>query len=379
MLKTDVLVIGAGAAGLGIAHALAVRGLKVCVLERETRPARHASGRNAGMIRQAIADPLIARLAVEGRNELAALVDSHWPGVRFRPIGSLLLAANSKIRELSKIAACLEHLSVPVCAFDSREASQKVSLLNGADFRRALFCPSDGVVEIGPLFDAMALQAARLGVKFVYNRLFKTIEAASATGIFTLRLSDGTILKASRVINAAGAWASLVGQRAGASKIPLVAYRRHLFESGAFGPMPKYWPFVWDLSASFYFRPEGRGLLLSACDQEAVELTFADNAAAFEKESRARRAELVGKLRRFSFEFGPLKLLRGKAGLRTISADERFVLGEDPRLKGFYWAAGLGGHGVTTAFAVGRYIADLLTGKKADPELNKAFSPARFG
>ena len=61
-----------------------------------------------------------------------------------------------------------------------------------------------------------------------------------------------------------------------------------------------------------------------------------------------------------------------------MTPDGRFVLGEDPLLPGFFWVAGLGGHGVTTSFSVGRLAASLILKEKTDPFLVKSFSPARF-
>jgi glycine/D-amino acid oxidase-like deaminating enzyme len=57
--------------------------------------------------------------------------------------------------------------------------------------------------------------------------------------------------------------------------------------------------------------------------------------------------------------YGRFVVRRAWAGLRTFAPDRRFVIGPDPRLRGFAWCAGLGGHGVTTAVAVGEALADL--------------------
>jgi len=65
---------------------------------------------------------------------------------------------------------------------------------------------------------------------------------------------------------------------------------------------------------------------------------------------------------------------RGPSG--ALSGDGRFVIGWDPKIKNFFWVAGLGGHGVTTSAAVGALAADILVGgREKEPE---AFSPKRF-
>ena len=66
------------------------------------------------------------------------------------------------------------------------------------------------------------------------------------------------------------------------------------------------------------------------------------------------------------------------AGLRVLTPDGRFIIGEDPRMKGFYWAAGLGGHGMTTSFGVGELVAQALTQEHPRDELSEAFRPGRF-
>ena len=97
-----------------------------------------------------------------------------------------------------------------------------------------------------------------------------------------------------------------------------------------------------------------------------------------EKIDSKMKGVLLKKLRSFSKNFSKIKLRRGKAGLRTMAPDGRFVIGEDPKLKGFFWVAGLGGHGVTTSFSVGNLVAGLVSGKRKKDNFSKALSPARF-
>ena len=182
---------------------------------------------------------------------------------------------------------------------------------------------------------------------------------------------------ARRVVNAAGAWAELVGRQAGASRVPLLAYRRHLYESRAFGRAAARWPFVWDLTRRLYFRPSARGLLLSPCDRDLFRPGSAGASRAESPDPRLRRV-MAKKLRSFSNALASITIDSEKAGLRTMTPDGRFAVGEDPRARGFFWVAGLGGHGVTTCFSVGKLAADLIAGRRVDAALARALSPARF-
>jgi glycine/D-amino acid oxidase-like deaminating enzyme len=131
----------------------------------------------------------------------------------------------------------------------------------------------------------------------------------------------------------------------------------------------KSWPFVWDVSHDIYFRPEGDGLLLCACDQD--QLPACDPAV-----DAAAEELLAEKINRFMPGLAAASIHRRWAGLRTLTPDGRFVIGWDPRVEGLFWVAGLGGHGVTTSSAVGALAADLIVAgfeNKSEP-----FSPDRF-
>jgi glycine/D-amino acid oxidase-like deaminating enzyme len=171
------------------------------------------------------------------------------------------------------------------------------------------------------------------------------------------------------VVNASGAWANTLAELAGAARLPLRPCRRHLFVSGPLSWVDKNWPFVWDVSHDIYFRPEGEGLLLCACDQE--ELPPGDPPVNGDVQEL-----LAEKIQNYIPALSDVSISRGWAGFRTLTPDGRFVIGWDADVDGFFWVAGLGGHGMTTSAAVGRLASDLLLSRPA--ALGEAFSPARF-
>ncbi len=376
---TGTLVIGAGLAGLSSAYHLALAGESVTVLETEAGPGRHASGRNAGMIRQAVADPVLAHLAREGREALERVAGTAgWRGLRYDRLGSLLLARSWDSGQIDGIATAAARAGVGTQRLTVREAARRVPALKGADFEIALFCPSDGYVSVDALLKSFVVRLRKLGVRLLFGRPLVSIVPAG-TG-FTVAAGGGTRLTARRLVNAGGAWAVRIAAKAGATPVPLKAYRRHLYLAPAL-PGSRRWPFVWDLSHNLYFRPVKEGMLLSPCDKELFEFDGAGALSARRAEASdpQMKAALAEKLRRFSPALSRLELGRGKAGLRTMTADGRFVIGEDTRLPGFFWAAGLGGHGVTTSFAVGRLVSRLVRGEeRVNPVIVKALTPGRF-
>ena len=370
----DVIVIGAGFAGLSTAWYLAKKGVKrIAVLEHEKKLGGHASGRNAGMIRQAISDPILAALAVEGRKLLGQCEKFGWKGVSLKSNGSLLLAKAGEIEELRQTATTLSKEGVECRWFSREESIKRVPLLEEGDFEQGLLCASDAMVEIAPLLQGFYQQLRRFGASIYLGYTLKSIE--KRVNGFHVTAGDHSWISR-KIVNAAGAWAGAVAAKAGASDVPLKAYRRHLFISKPFRGLDRSWPFVWDLSHNFYFRPQRDALLLSACDKGEVK----NIAKAVQKEAVDLKIGKVlrKKLDRFSEKFKIVQIQSVKSGLRTMTPDGRFVIGEDPKLKGFFWVAGLGGHGVTTSFSVGNLASDLILGRKRERSLVQAFTPKRF-
>lgn len=371
VIHVDAAVVGAGVAGLATAlHLSRSKKFKVLVIEREKALGGHASGRNAGMIRQAVSDPFIARLAAESRRVFTAASRS-WK-FSLRPNGSMLLAREADAEALVSIRRAASKPGIRTLFLSPAEALRRVPALEGVDFDRTLFCPGDALVDTEALLAGFQAALRRNGAGLWLGA--SPLALTRADGLFRITFADREVFTP-KIVNAAGAWCADLALKMGAQKIPLVPYRRHLFVSRPVRWDQRGWPFVWDLTREFYFRPEGRALLFSPCDKEP----------AGSKELGARREPVFGRARTLALKkmrdypaLSGMGIARAKSGLRTMTPDGRFVIGEDARLEGFYWVAGLGGHGVTTCFAVGRLAGDIIMGRKTDPSLARAFAPARF-
>ena len=371
MRRVDTLVIGAGVAGLSTAYFLSRKGQRsVLVLEQEKKLGGHASGRNAGMLRQALSDPVLAELAVRSRRFFAAAEKSGWPRLDLRPNGSLLLCMRQDLEELTKVEATVRAAGLKPRWLSNKKAVSKVPLLKDGRFEHALFCPSDAMVDIQALLEGFLNHLKEQGVGVLRGRRLESVRAVD--GGFCVE-SGREKWFSKKIVNAAGAWAGWVAQRAGASSVPLVAYRRHLYFTGPSRTLREHWPFVWDVSHDFYFRPIGRKLMLSPCDKSPE--TRGDRE---EKVNPAMQKNLYEKLKGFSKRMSEIRVTQARSGLRTMTPDGRFLVGEDAVRKNFYWVAGLGGHGVTTCFSVGELCADIVLGNKANSRWARLLSPGRF-
>ncbi len=370
-----MLIVGAGFAGLSTAYHLAKNGVKnIVVLEKENKLGGHASGRNAGMIRQAVADPALAVMAIEGAQALRKAEANGW-NLDYSQTGALFLSDAQGKKGLEAIRRTLTSQKVRSLYLSQAQGAKRVRILSGADFSTALFCPSDAKLDIEKLLRAFLSQLKKMNVRILLGHEILSVKKNGR--LFKIR-TGRAVFESEILVNAAGAWATSLAQMAGASRMPLKAYRRHLFESSGFKDFKSTWPYVWHLDQNFYFRPLKKELLLSPCDKTLCKVGRHSKNQSGEAIDPSLKQQLLKKMSRFSSNFKDLKLGKAKSGLRTMAPDGRFVIGQDPKLSGFYWAAGLGGHGVTTSFSVGRLTADLILEKKVDAGLAAALSPRRF-
>jgi glycine/D-amino acid oxidase-like deaminating enzyme len=366
--RVDVVVVGGGFAGAATACFLARRGITdILVLEAADQFGAAASGLNASMIRQVATDPVTGALLRASANQIrhgdwADPVDARWNG-------SLLLTEGERGLPVLDAARAAATAGLDCRIVDRDQATARVPLLAAAHFDRAIWTPGDGVIDISALLWRYLRAAKRGGARLVTGCPVTGVEV-EAGRVAAVRTPQGRT--ACRVlVDAAGAWAGEIATLAGLAPLPLTPFRRHLVVTPPQPWVDTSWPLTWHLTDDWYFRPEVGGLMLSPCDQTPCPAgpTPRDPAV----------LELLAE--RLAARCPPLANLPIQtwwAGLRTLAADGRFVVGPDPRLSGFFWVAGLGGHGMTGSASVGELAAALVAGGTVDADIARAVEPGRF-
>jgi D-arginine dehydrogenase len=362
----DVVIIGAGFAGAATAYHLTARGVRdVLLLESEPRAGVHASGKNAALTFQRLDDVDEARLAIEGTRIYAAPPSDLATRPLLASHGSLLLSAD--MDTLTRALEQADALGLSASIISRDDAIRRVPALADAPFAAALDHPDDGVVDIARLLDGYLAAASARGARVRFG------ERVTAVGVRDGKIESVTTgsgaVSTRRVVNAAGPWAGDIARLAGAASFPILPLRRHIYQLSVGVPIDPAWPFVWHAEIDVYFRPEKGGVLASACDAtpHPAHPPLVDAAA---------DAELRDKLGRAFPRLAPLSALEPRACLRTFASDERFVIGADADVEGFFWVSALGGHGMSTSYAVGRLAAAAIAGETS-AQLAR-FAPSRL-
>ena len=368
MESADVVIAGGGIMGCALAYQLAKRNVDVLLLEREMLGSQ-STGRCAGGVRQQFSMEANVRLQRMSVQMLEGFDEETGHPADFRQIGYLfLLTLPQQVEDFGHNMEMWHRVGLTEARWvDPAEAARMVPILNVDDVLGCTFCPSDGVASPADVTSGYAAAARRLGARLKEGVEVIGIDVAAGR-VQGVRTSAGDVA-ARLIVNCAGAWSASIGRMAGL-EIPVLPYRRHIAVTGAFSAVPRMNPMIVDFRTSFYFHPEGDGVLMGMSDREdppgfVTEVDWDFLEKMFEQAAR-RAPALAG-----------AGVKTAWAGLYETTPDHQAILGPVPELEGFWCAAGFSGHGFMQAPASALLLTQLLMDKKSEIDISP-FAFARF-
>lgn len=213
-------MVGAGIVGLAVAREWVQRhpADSVTVLERESGPAQHQTGRNSGVIHGGIyyqPGSLKAALCVEGSRMMYEYCEHH--GIPHERCGKLIVAVDPE--ELPRLDD-LETRGIANAVPGLRRiaGAEITDIEPKAVGLQALHAPNTGIVDYLAVARTLASELADHGVDVRYGAAVTSIVGGGPTVVQT---SAGR-LPARRVIVCAGLWADRLARAAGASRDPQI-------------------------------------------------------------------------------------------------------------------------------------------------------------
>ncbi len=341
-----VIVVGGGVVGCSVAWHLAPHAT-VVVLEAGAEPGAEATAQNAGMVRRMGEDPAERGLAIRTAEWLADAPPAFHAASRVT--GAVLGLGHDKWH-LHDAASHLRARGVEVHACD--RPADLAPVLAGSDLPFAWWLPAERVADPAAL--VRGFLSAPVEVRVNTPVLSLARRAGRVVGVQTAQ----GVLEADAVVLAAGAWSGVLGQRA------LMPVRRSIAQTEPHDLATDEHPWVWLDDVGVYARPRDGAWLVSSCDE--VPETPPVGPGSTGPASPEAMALTQARLSRWLPTLGTPALAQMWSGLRTFAADRRPMLGEDEDAPGLWWAAGLGGFGVTCCVGVGEVVAQGLLGAPVD-------------
>jgi len=374
-----VVVIGAGVLGLSTALELVNRGVTdVHVIER-SHPGEGSSGRSVGMVETQYfrADDVEAR--VYGRRFYDRMAADH--GLGFVACGYLRLGSTTDdVASFEGSVATQRQFGVDDAkVLTVEEISRRWPQLVTADRIGGLYGESDGYID-GYEYCTLAARQIRAAGGRISTNCDVLGAVTAADGTWKVVTSTKTFI-ADVVVNAAGAWGGLVGERLGAP----VALHPQLHGAVTVDlrtPMEPLLPFVMDYvpdsgTDGVYFRAERANQLIAGLhtDEGVHEAVSPD--------VRLRRVgdddvERVLTLLTERLNVADDLTVSGSwQGIYPMSPDHRPIVGRHPERPTVVCALGAGGSGIQLAPAIGLVAAEAVLGSVPTFAWSSAWAPDR--
>jgi D-arginine dehydrogenase len=353
----DIIVIGAGIAGASVAAALAAE-QRVLVLERESQPGYHSTGRSAALFSEIYGAEPVRALSRASREFLFSPSKSFVETPLVRRMGALHIASAEQLDDLEAFAR-LPDIAPATHRASAAETLALCPILRPDCIAGGVYEPEAADVDVHGLHQGFLRQLRARGGRIMTDRPVEAVDYVQ--GRWLVRAA-GESFSAPVLVNAAGAWADAIAELAGVATIGLQPMRRTaLLVDPPADVVIDRWPMVIDVHEQFYFKPDAGQLLLSPADETPlgpcdVQPEEWDVAVAVERVEQVTSLEV----RRIKHKW---------AGLRSFVADRTPVAGYDPDAPGFFWLAGQGGYGIQTAPALSRLAAELVLGRAVPAEL----------
>ena len=217
-------VIGAGIVGLSVALKLQSSGNNVLVLDKETSPGKHQSGRNSGVIHSGIyynPNSFKSNLCIRGRELLLEFLDEE--NIPYRLEGKIVVDTDvNKLSSLEERATQLSMENVKVL-----EKSDILTLEPYCKFDNALHVPQAGVVDYGVVTKKLASKFQSLGGTIEYFQKIKSIKTNNDLKILE---SNNSIFHSEFLINCAGLYSDNIAQLDNVEpKLKIIPFRGEYF------------------------------------------------------------------------------------------------------------------------------------------------------
>ena len=346
----DVVVIGAGVIGCSTAYHLAQMGITDVALVEMDQVGSGTTSKSASMLSlQFHPDELCIRMAKHSYKRYMGFEEELGTPIDFDNMGWVNLATLETVDYLRESAEMLQSFDIATELLEPEEIKRRYPEINTEDILLGSWGPEDGSVDPHMIMWGYVRRASDMGV-----RLYQGVRA---TGI---RVRNGRVegveteqgfVSTRVVVNAGGPWAIEIGGWVGVD-IPIENRARTVIVTEPLPDLPLGRPFFEDLTAEWYYRPEGRGILMGMgkepVDRLQVQPTY----------------DMLDKMISVASHRAPVletaSVLTSWAGVRPLTSDDRPILGPVESPEGFVLNCGWGGMGIIQSPIAGQLVAEYV-------------------
>ncbi len=401
--SSEVLIVGAGIAGITAAWFLNKAGIEVTICEKGT-VAGEQSGRNWGWIRQQGRDQAELPIVMESMRLWQEIADELDEDIGYRREGSLYLCENeADMANHDRFMSFAPDYGLTTERLNRKQLEALVTDCP-ARWQTALHTPDDGRAEPSLAVQAIARKLTQRGVRIIENCAVEQIltQNERVTGV----LSEYGEIRTNSVLCAGGAWSTFLLKSCGirlpqltvkasvarTASAPMifngnasgskVSFRRRL--DGGYSVASSDYLEIFPSRAHLDFLPDFLPLMKTSWRKfrfRIPELTvgedFTRHRALDPIPSRKTVARIKSRLIDRVPAFAGIEFAEAWSGMIDALPDVVPVLDKAEPVDGLWISTGFSGHGFGIGPGAGKIMARLIQGQSVDYDLDR-FRLARF-
>ncbi|XP_034934422.1 sarcosine dehydrogenase, mitochondrial [Chelonus insularis] len=359
----DVVIIGGGSAGCNALYYLAKQGTNAILLEKSKLSAG-TTWHTAGMYWRLRPNDVDIQLLDATRNTLLRLEEETGQSPGYIQNGGLFIAHNeTRMAEYKRLMTAGKYFGVESYALTPLEAKKLFPLLDENSFTGAIFSPQDGSMDPTMLINALTKYAKAQGSRVIegcsVTRILTHENEYGSRHVIGVETPYGTI-RTKCILNAAGAWSGQIAKLAGVN-IPLIPMKHAYVVTEPMDNVQGL-PNIRDHDSSIYIKVQGSSLSIGGYESNPIILKSVPRDFAFglyELDWTVFNAhinamvELVPKL-------GTTGIKTTICGPESFTPDHKPIMGEDPRVTGFFYSCGYNSAGMMYGGGCGEQIASWI-------------------
>lgn len=361
----DIAVIGGGIIGMSCAYELARQsGARVVVFDKNN-PASGTTGGSAGVICLHDLGAIYAQLTLIGHARVRELARDH--GLNYNPWGTLLVHYGEGEFPPKEDAYHRRFGTQPDSLYQREFLSREETLkrfpwIREENLRGATLYPNQGFLdpyELVALYERLAVATGRVQV----GRNTPVLQIRTAGDRIETLVTRRGVWQVGTVLNAGGPWGAKIGALAG-SEVALTPQRIQVCVATAFDDHAQPAPLT-PLPAQVeqegvWCRGEVGGTWLFGQHHDITKAGFTVDPDCVNRVNDPDYPRAVERVVRRYWRLPRAQFLNGWCCVYGTTEDGFPILSRDTRLRNFYHALGLNGHGMTCHAGIALATAELI-------------------
>ncbi|PHR72093.1 MAG: FAD-dependent oxidoreductase [Arcobacter sp.] len=374
-----IVIVGGGIIGASIAWHLCKKGYQPTIIEKNFVLDKGSSGACEGlMFLQSKKPGIHLNMAMKSIDLFEAIQKDLDIDIEFERKGGIVLIHSKREMEILDTYIAKQKASgADIEMLDAKTVKEMVPEV-AYDIKGGSFSKNDAIVNPLNLTHGFLQACIKMGAVLHQNCKITAIDTKGGV-VRVVKTTKGDF-QADLVINAAGAYGANIAKMVGLD-VPLEPRKGEILVTTAKRKILNY-PLLSATYIAAKYDPEiaakGTGFAIEQVPNGNILIGSTREFVGFNRDSTIKALQsITASIAHTLPGLGNLNIIRDFAGLRPYTPDGLPLIGEHEKVKGFFFACGHEGDGITLCAITGKVVSEMINEEEVEFDMSH-FHPARF-